>query len=287
MMRFMVFALLPAGFSTGVCPDLALASGGISEFTGPLEKVVNTLTGPAGKFISIAAFGITFIIYLFNREDISGSFKLLLQVVMGISGLAFAGSIVNSVFSFSGAVIPTAAPVPVPPGAAALEALAMQTEPAAAASMPQAIPVPAQTVLPTTTQTSPKLSLEKPNPGEMTHYVPSAPLPAPVPAVAEEVSAEPPAVIETVSVSAEPVSLPSWQVERGRMLREQMENWAAQAPYTLIWSAQNDYEMQSSATFSGVFIEAVKNLFAALASNGVALRVTIYQGNNVMEVSEH
>lgn len=105
MMRYMVFALLLAGFSTGVCPDLALASGGISEFTGPLEKVVNTLTGPAGKFISIAAFGITFIIYLFNREDISGSFKLLLQVVMGISGLAFAGSIVNSVFSFSGAVI--------------------------------------------------------------------------------------------------------------------------------------------------------------------------------------
>ena len=183
--------------------------------------------------------------------------------------------------------IPTAAPVPVPPGAAALEAQAMQTEPTAAASMPQAIPVPAQTVLPTTAQTSPKLSLEKPNPGEMTHYVPSAPLPAPVPAIAEEVSAEPPAVIETVSVSAEPVSLPTWQVERGRMLREQMENWAAQAGYTLIWSAQNDYEMQSSATFSGVFIEAVKNLFAALASNGLALRVTIYQGNNVMEVSEH
>ena len=65
---------------------------------------MNTITGPAGKFISIAAFGITFIIYLFNREDISGSFKLLLQVIMGIAGLAFAGSIVNSVFSFSGAV---------------------------------------------------------------------------------------------------------------------------------------------------------------------------------------
>ena len=101
------------------------------------------------------------------------------------------------------------------------------------------------------------------------------------------VSAEPPAVIETVSISAEPMSLPAWEVERGRMLREQMESWAAQAGYTLIWSAQNDYEMQSSARFTGVFIEAVKNLFAALASNGLALRVTIYQGNNVMEVSEH
>lgn len=99
------FALLLVAGLLVVSPELAHASGGISEFTGPLEKVVNTITGPAGKFISIAAFGITFIIYLFNREDISGSFKLLLQVIMGIAGLAFAGSIVNSVFSFSGAVI--------------------------------------------------------------------------------------------------------------------------------------------------------------------------------------
>lgn len=103
MARFAL--LLVAGLFIAACPELAHASGGISEFTGPLEKVVNTITGPAGKFISIAAFGITFIIYLFNREDISGSFKLLLQVIMGIAGLAFAGSIVNSVFSFSGAVI--------------------------------------------------------------------------------------------------------------------------------------------------------------------------------------
>lgn len=103
MARFAL--LLVAGLFIAAFPELAHASGGISEFTGPLEKVVNTITGPAGKFISIAAFGITFIIYLFNREDISGSFKLLLQVIMGIAGLAFAGSIVNSVFSFSGAVI--------------------------------------------------------------------------------------------------------------------------------------------------------------------------------------
>lgn len=100
--RALLLLLLLAGV---LVPELAHASGGITEFSGPLEKVVNTITGPAGKFISIAAFGITFIIYLFNREDLSGSFKMLLQVVMGITGIAFAGSIVNSVFSFSGAVI--------------------------------------------------------------------------------------------------------------------------------------------------------------------------------------
>ena len=43
-----------------------------------------------------------------NKDDISGGFKLLLSVVFGISFIAFAASIVNSVFSFSGAVIRTA-----------------------------------------------------------------------------------------------------------------------------------------------------------------------------------
>lgn len=32
-------------FFLGVCPDLTLASGGITEFTGPLEKIVNTIVG--------------------------------------------------------------------------------------------------------------------------------------------------------------------------------------------------------------------------------------------------
>lgn len=87
------------------CPDIAAASGGITEFSSPLEKVVNTITGPAGKWISIVAMAICGIIFIMNKDDISGGFKLLLGVVFGISFIAFAGSIVNSVFTFSGAVI--------------------------------------------------------------------------------------------------------------------------------------------------------------------------------------
>ena len=86
-------------------PELALASGGITEFSSPLEKVVNTITGPAGKYISIVAMAICGVIFIMNKEDISGAFKHLLGVVFGISFVAFAGSIVNSVFSFSGAVL--------------------------------------------------------------------------------------------------------------------------------------------------------------------------------------
>ncbi|WP_448343679.1 TrbC/VirB2 family protein [Desulfovibrio piger] len=86
-------------------PEMVLASGGITEFSSPLEKVVNTITGPAGKYISIVAMAICGLIFIMNKDDISGGFKLLLSVVFGISFIAFAGSMVNSIFSFSGAIL--------------------------------------------------------------------------------------------------------------------------------------------------------------------------------------
>lgn len=85
-------------------PDAALASG-INEFTSPLEKVMQTITGPAGRIISIAAFGICGVTYILNRNELSEGFKILLGVVMGICFIAFATSIVDGLFSFSGAVI--------------------------------------------------------------------------------------------------------------------------------------------------------------------------------------
>lgn len=94
-----------AAFCLLALPDIAAASGGITEFSSPLEKVVNTITGPAGKWISIVAMALCGVIFIMNKDDISGGFKLLLSVVFGISFIAFAASIVNSVFSFSGAVI--------------------------------------------------------------------------------------------------------------------------------------------------------------------------------------
>ncbi|GAB1255345.1 MULTISPECIES: TrbC/VirB2 family protein [Desulfovibrio] len=92
-------------FFFGVCPDLALASGGISEFTGPLEKVVNTITGPAGKLIGAVGMALCGIYMIVNKDDISGGFKYALNTVFAISFLAFAVSMMNSLFSFSGAVV--------------------------------------------------------------------------------------------------------------------------------------------------------------------------------------
>lgn len=86
-------------------PDTALASGGIGEFTGPVEKVMNTITGPVGKSVAIIGMALCGFYFITNKEDISGGAKALLSIVFGICFIAFSAPIVNSVFSFSGAVI--------------------------------------------------------------------------------------------------------------------------------------------------------------------------------------
>ncbi len=102
-MRNKAFFILLALFF-GLCPEAALASGGITEFSSPLEKVVNTITGPAGKYISITAMAICGIIFIMHKDDISGGFKLLLSVVSA-SPHRIRGERGELVFSFSGAVI--------------------------------------------------------------------------------------------------------------------------------------------------------------------------------------
>ncbi|MGI6656286.1 MAG: TrbC/VirB2 family protein [Desulfobulbus sp.] len=86
-------------------PEQVLASGGLDEFSGPFEKIVNTITGKWGQLISVAGMAVCGVIFIFNRQDLGEGFKMLLQVVFGICFIAFAASIVTAMFSFSGAVI--------------------------------------------------------------------------------------------------------------------------------------------------------------------------------------
>ena len=86
-------------------PEAAFANNGITEFSGPLEKVMSTLTGDAGKWISIIAMALCGVVFIIQKDDISGGFKMLLSVVFAISFIAFAAAIVDSVFTFSGALV--------------------------------------------------------------------------------------------------------------------------------------------------------------------------------------
>lgn len=83
----------------------AYASGGITEFATPVETVMNTITGPVGKFVSIIGFAVCGLILIFARSELSEGVKMLVGVVFAICFISGAANIVNFLFPFSGALV--------------------------------------------------------------------------------------------------------------------------------------------------------------------------------------
>jgi type IV secretion system protein VirB2 len=98
---------LPLLVCVAVClaASSVFASGGISDFEAPAQQVVSTLTGRWARYFAIICMAITGITFIWKREELSGGFKMLLGLVFGLSFIAFASSIVDKLFDFSGAVL--------------------------------------------------------------------------------------------------------------------------------------------------------------------------------------
>ncbi|MDR1083366.1 MAG: TrbC/VirB2 family protein [Deltaproteobacteria bacterium] len=101
-----IWSVVPflAAFFCLTIPELAQA-GGIANFATPVEQVMNTVTGPVGKSVAVIGMALCGYYFITNKEDISGGAKALLGIVFGICFIAFAAPIVNSLFSFEGALI--------------------------------------------------------------------------------------------------------------------------------------------------------------------------------------
>ena len=96
-----------------------------------------------------------------------------------------------------------------------------------------------------------------------------APVAAPAPVVPAPSAAIPQIPVAALStapaVSASPVvAAPSqvWDVRRGETLKSVLEAWCRQASVELYWSAEYDYPVKASLSFSGTFEEAVRDLLS-------------------------
>jgi hypothetical protein len=78
---------------------------------------------------------------------------------------------------------------------------------------------------------------------------------------------------------------PLWVLHAG-MLRSQLQRWGTTEGYQIIWSAQNDFDLETGAEFEGDFVTVIRQLFSQLHDQGMPLRVTIYQSHRVVTVSE-
>ncbi|WP_407844109.1 TcpQ domain-containing protein [Desulfovibrio falkowii] len=112
-----------------------------------------------------------------------------------------------------------------------------------------------------------------------------APEPAPLPVVA---AVPHPLTLESVAppLTDTPAAPEIWNITPGT-LRVQLTAWASVAGYQIIWKTDHDYDIEAHANFKGNFLSAVEQLFSGLQRVGSPLRVTLYKGNNVMEVLEN
>ena len=76
-----------------------------------------------------------------------------------------------------------------------------------------------------------------------------------------------------------------WTIAPG-LLKQQLEAWAAQAGYQVVWAPDTDMELEARASFTGPFPSAVRALFEGLYAQGSPFTARLYHGNRILKVED-
>lgn len=80
---------------------------------------------------------------------------------------------------------------------------------------------------------------------------------------------------------------PVFSVYSGDSLKKTVERWADSMGWSVSWEVKNDYVVGSSAQFSGDLGTVMNALAGSLGGEVASLRFEMYQGNQVIRVTEH
>lgn len=75
-----------------------------------------------------------------------------------------------------------------------------------------------------------------------------------------------------------------YQLQAGRSLQTQLEEWAAHAGWSIDWNAPVSWIVPGGQAFGTDFVAAAKEVFDALITNGADIRVNMYKGNKAITV---
>jgi hypothetical protein len=76
-----------------------------------------------------------------------------------------------------------------------------------------------------------------------------------------------------------------WSVASNAELRDVLYGWSQRAGWSLVWDSEYSYQVQAGAVFSGDFVTAVTELFAAMGQQNPPLYPQLYQGNRVLVIN--
>ncbi|TFZ62410.1 conjugal transfer protein TrbC [Photobacterium damselae subsp. piscicida] len=92
-------------FLVSLFPFLAHASNTGMPWESPLEKVVNSITGPVAFGVSVVGIVAAGASLIFGNAEMSGFIKMLVGLVLIIAFIVLAVNILSSVFGISSTVI--------------------------------------------------------------------------------------------------------------------------------------------------------------------------------------
>jgi len=96
---------------------------------------------------------------------------------------------------------------------------------------------------------------------------------------------ETPSESATVKKAEPPPRKTTLTLHGGRTIRHELQAWADQAGWKVIWNMSRDWAVPADATFYGTFEEAAGEALRTLAENGAVLSGKFYMGNKTLVVA--
>ena len=78
---------------------------------------------------------------------------------------------------------------------------------------------------------------------------------------------------------------PVFLLNKGDLILTDLQKWAKQSGWTVIWQVPEDWQVPNTTSFSGDFQKAVSQVIQALSANGANVHAVFHTANNTVVVS--
>jgi hypothetical protein len=78
---------------------------------------------------------------------------------------------------------------------------------------------------------------------------------------------------------------PVFTLNAGDLILTDLQKWAKQSGWTVVWQVPEDWQVPNTTTFSGDFQQAVSQVIQALAANGANVHAVFHTANNTVVIS--
>ncbi|MBN6739506.1 toxin co-regulated pilus biosynthesis Q family protein [Acidithiobacillus sp. MC6.1] len=78
---------------------------------------------------------------------------------------------------------------------------------------------------------------------------------------------------------------PVFLLNRGDLILTDLQKWAKQSGWTVVWQVPEDWQVPNTTSFSGDFQKAVGQVIQALSANGANVHAVFHTANNTVVIS--